>query len=184
MVQINWISDYFNSIQKNIQTRSVWNIWSWILVCILLLLLISYIYSIFLKQDLDRQIWEKLEQSQEIASAISVIQSNNEHRKYQIAQYLHEEKRSIQWYPIVQSLINTFEKLQTQYNYQWLTIQDFQINTDKIIVKGSAQNLDIMYQNPSVLDTFQELEYIKSIDIPYYKKFTDNFEFLLEATLQ
>lgn len=183
MVQINWISDYFNSMQKNIQTRSVWNIWSWIIICVLLLLLISYIYSIFLKQDLDEQIWEKLEQSQEIASAISAIQSNNEHRKYQYNIYMKKKEvyNGIQLYNLWSIHLKNYKRNITINDLLYKIFKSILIKT---IVKGSAQNLEYHVSKSKCIRYISRIRIYKKYSISYYKKFTDNFEFLLEATLQ
>lgn len=84
----------------------------------------------------------------------------------------------------VKELVATFEKLQTIYSATELGINDFQINFDKISVKGSVENLNTVYATWWVLDTFSNLSFLDTIDIPYYKKYGWRYEFLLEWTIK
>lgn len=107
--------------------------------------------------------------------------------RYDHAKYLDHNVQFFNRYANTRNLTMIYEKLQEISSTSQLTISSFIIKNDSIQIKWEVWDMQVMYgtpQNPWLIKKFSTLKFLDNIDIPYYRKNGDVFEFTLVAMIK
>lgn len=107
--------------------------------------------------------------------------------RYDNAKYLDHNVQFFNRYTNTKNLTTIYERLQELSFTSQLTLSSFIIKNDSIQIKGEVADMQVMYgtsQNPGLIKKFGALKFLENIDIPYYRKNGDMFEFTLVATIK
>ena len=107
--------------------------------------------------------------------------------RYQNAQYLDRNVDFFNRYTNTRNLTTIYDRLQEISSANQINISSFIIKNDSIQIKGEVSDMQVMYgtaENPGLIKKFSSLKFLDKIDIPYYKKNGDMFEFTLVAMIQ
>jgi len=104
---------------------------------------------------------------------------------------LEAETNTMPWADRINKVIEMLNELQnlTSNQSETISLSDFKVSLDTISLRGKVSSLLLLYySNPekniiSLLDRFEQLDFIKDIKIKTYDKDTENnvFGFVLEA---
>jgi hypothetical protein len=107
--------------------------------------------------------------------------------RYDIAKYIWSQVKFFNRYSNTKNLIAIYEKLKVFSINNQLILSNFIIKNDSVQIKGQVSNMNLMYgseNSPWLISRMSSLKFLNNIQIPYYRKNDNNFEFTLVATLQ
>lgn len=138
--------------------------------------------------------WESVELNQQIVDRQeSVLAQQQElqkittlepYRRFKIAQLILASEKHLSWEVSIQYLIDLFDQLQAVDITSNISLDDFQIHTDKVTLRGTVDNMQTIYASGGLLDKFIALDFVSHLEIPFYKQIGNSYEFILEATLK
>ncbi len=106
---------------------------------------------------------------------------------------LEEKKVSIPWSKHIKQIFTILQDLQevSAGSNETVVLSDFEVSLDKIKLNGKVTTLKALYYNApsgnfrSLFDRFQELDFIKDLEIKNYEKSDKKyFDFVLHAKVQ
>ncbi len=141
------------------------------------------------KNNLTKQyVAEKTKKLQEVKKK---FWNNDEiYEKYTFAQKINDEYKTMPWNQRINLIVEKIKELK-EMNYQWNTINlsNFSVSLDRLVVNWEVSNLLVLYRSSknkhfkSVIEMFQDLDFVKDIKIRTYKSDWDKIKFVLDANL-
>lgn len=170
--------------------HSKWNLFYRLLLMISILAIVGFIYfkvdiyltnqKIAINKDVIAQ------QDEELAQ----FSNNSGYARFLYAQKLDLEIDAMNWSDRINKVADMLDDLRRVDGSQSETIElsDFVVGLDKISLRGTVSNLALLYYNSnsgykSLLDRFEELDFIRDMEIKTYEKKDWNYEFVLEANV-
>ncbi len=143
--------------------------------------------SIFLFQ---KQIDQKRTSLSEQEKELSKHESSTSYDKFLLVSDLEQKITKMPWFEHIPQLFEIFQDLKNldPATNDMIILSDFNVSLDEITVKWSVSTLRELYYNSptgsfyALLDKFQELDFIRDINIRTYNRVSDRyFEFVLNA---
>lgn len=160
------------------------------LVFLLLLTIWLFVFlkvSMFLFQNKIDQDKDALTQQE---SQLSDHESAMSYDKFLLVSDLENKATEMPWFEHIPKILEIFQDLKNldPTSSDVIILSDFNVSLDEITVKGSVATLKALYYNSpngnfkSLLNRFEELSFIKDINIRTYDRVGDKyFEFILNA---
>ncbi len=159
-----------------------------VLSTIALLSMLWFIAWYFLLQleskDLELQLGERQEKVLTAQQELQKITSQWPYRRFKIAQLILSTEKRISREQTISYLIDLFDQLQSLDVTSNISLDDFQIHTDKVTLRGTVDDMQTIYGSGGLLDRFIALDFVNHLEIPFYKQVGNGYEFILEATLK
>ena len=116
----------------------------------------------------------------DIDTDINTAMKNDRYVKYAAAKDIIAT-HSFAWrWDRLSRIMNVFAKLQ-QLGWANVHFSDFSVDFSSLTLKWTVSDLKLVYGKWWVIDQFNELEFLKTISIPDYKKTDDGYTFSLVA---
>jgi len=121
---------------------------------------------------------------------LSAHESATSYDKFLLVSDLEQKATDMPWFEHIPKILEIFQDLKNldPTSSDIITLSDFNVSLDEITLKGSVSSLKALYYNSptgnfkALLDRFEELDFIKDINIRTYDKVSDKyFEFVLNA---
>ena len=160
------------------------------LVFLLILSIGAFVFlrvSIFLFQ---KQIDQKREILIQQEKELSEHESSISYDKFLLVSDLEQKITNMPWFEHIPKILEIFQDLKNldPASSDMIILSDFNVSLDEITVKWSVSTLRALYYNSptgsfkALLDKFQELDFIRDINIRTYNRVSDRyFEFVLNA---
>lgn len=131
---------------------------------------------------------------EQIATTQQVLESKGAEEdfiKLALARNIEQEQTKIKRAEHIKLLIQIIQEIQdTNYvGSNAITLSDFQVDTEKLSLKGKVTNLILLYHSLpernyiSLIDRFVNLDFTESVSIKEYQKVGDIIEFTLHADI-
>ncbi len=105
--------------------------------------------------------------------------------RYKATEKLMELDTTINWRESIIYLIGLYDIMKALgSNQNRLTFSDFQINSDRIIVRGTVPTMGEIYKEKWLLERLENFEFIEHIRIPFYNEESGVFSFVLDAKIK
>lgn len=171
-------------MRRHITSIPFWSVVVGIVVLILLGIISWYIRLQFESISLEKEITARQEQLMTKQQELQAINIQDTYRRFKIAQIIISGEKQLGRESSISYLIDLFDTLQKVDQNTNISLDDFQIHTDKVTLRGTVDEMQTIYGSWGLLDKFIELEFVEHLEIPFYKQVWSSYEFILEATLK
>ena len=132
---------------------------------------------------------QKQAELQKLQQQIQELWGEEQYTRLELARKIVQDINTLPRSKHIPLLIDMLQELQdTNYvGSNRIQLTDFSISLDEIRLKGKVSNLVLLYQSlesrwyTSLIERFQQLEFIEQLAINKYKAFGDGIEFVLSA---
>lgn len=153
-------------------------------IAIVTLLLTVAWYSFLLVQNY-RYTWQLTNQQlaiDSLSNEIELAKNNKEYVKYVAAQWVVQTQGQVAWWwDRLSRVMSVFTTLQGLWGGANVRFSDFALDFSVLHLKGTVSNLQLVYMKSWIIDKFNELWFLKNINITDYKKTEDGYAFTLVA---
>lgn len=108
-------------------------------------MIILFFYVEWKKPLLQQALDQKQTELSNFSKSLIEKSKNTDHQKYKIAKIIEKQSIPLVRESTIKELVMMFDQLQGRFSTDELTINDFQINIDKVSVRGSVINLQTVY---------------------------------------
>jgi len=112
------------------------------------------------------------------------------YKRFLLWQYIINNIDQTSWYDTITQLIDIFNNFKNIGNNDGLSLTDFQVDLDEIKLKWKVSNLSVMYGDSKkdftwwVISKIESLPFVDFVEIPFYNKNIDSYEFDLTAKIK
>lgn len=186
------VSFYFFSIAMSLsQITQTWRRYYILLALFTILALVAWSWAEGYSYYLERQIHLVDQGISQKKSQISELLSEANFQHYLQIKDLTSQNTQIPWSNYVYKILEILESIKAvQEERGGVELSDFKVDLNKLSLNGVVSNLRILYGNREnkggLLDSFNQLEFLKDITIRKYQKSPENpraFEFTLSANV-
>ncbi len=158
-------------------------------------LVVSFWFFVYYKSSSYRWRTQTLVKKQEqIAATQKIVESKGSEEnfiKLALAREITKDNTKIPWAEHIKSLINIIQEVQdTDYvGSNVIELSDLSIDDNHLTLEWSVSNLILLYHSvpeknyKSLIDRFNELDFITTLEIREYKKIGDRINFSLDADI-
>lgn len=134
------------------------------------------------------------EKNEQITATQKIVESKGTEEnfiKLAIARDIEQNSENIPWAEHIKSLIAIIQEIQ-ETDFVWsnvLKFTDLVVDSDKLELQGEVTNLILLYHSVpeknylSLIDRFDSLDFIKTMQIKEYRKAWDVIQFTLNADI-
>lgn len=117
--------------------------------------------------------------------------NQDSHQRLDKADYINDHHQDVPWTQRIEKVVTVLQTLQ-KINYEWseaITLYDFSVSLDQMRLKGETSALKLLYYTSenrnytSLLELFQNLDFVEHIEVKEYRTHNDMIEFSLLANL-
>ena len=121
----------------------------------------------------------------DLQKQLDTLRTSQDVVRFDIAKYIETKEKTTEWSQNITNLIAMYTKLKalSQSSNEKFVLSDFIVDTDQISVKGKVTDMRYVYVTNGIIDRFVGLDFVKEVQIPYYKKAGDYYEFVLQASV-
>lgn len=180
MFKIN--KTFYNKEEK------IFKILLWFLIIIIWIFVYFKINIYLIQNNIEEQKINLNQEEEKLAEYEKVV----DYKKFMLTKNLEEKSTNMPWFEHIPKIMAIFEDLKNvdASSTDTITLSDFKVSLSEISLKWSVSSLKALYYSSpngkfkSLLDKFQELDFIKDMEIKNYEKVWDRyFEFVLNAKL-
>lgn len=157
-------------LRRKITNIPFWSVMISIVIVILLALISRYIRLQFESMSLEKEITARQEQLMMKQQELQQLTTQDTYRRFKIAQIIISGQKQLGRENSISYLIDLFDQLQSVDQNTNITLDDFQIHTDKVTLRGTVDEMQTIYGSGGLLDRFIALEFVEHLEIPFYKQ--------------
>lgn len=143
-------------------------------------IIIGGAYAYAQTKNYESRIQKEQEAISVLDNDISAAMKDERYTKYAAAKYIVSTNPVSWWGDRLSRILNIFAKLQQLWGPN-VRFSDFGLDYTALSLRGTVNDLKLMYGKGWIIDQFNWLEFLKNISIPDYKKTEDGFTFSLVA---
>ncbi len=112
------------------------------------------------------------------------------YKRFLLWQYITNNIDQNSWYDTITQLIDIFNNFKNLWNNKNLTLSDFHVDIDEIKLKWKVSTLAMMYGDSKenftgwIISRIESLSFVEFVEIPFYNKGIDSYEFDLTAKIK
>lgn len=112
------------------------------------------------------------------------MQKDEWYKKYLSAKLVAQEKNTLKWKDSLEYLINLLDELTAlDAEDRSVALENFQVTPEKVNLRGTVASISTIYREGGIIDKFTQFNFIDFLDIPFYRKNGETFQFVLDATI-
>ena len=159
--------------------------WKYIMFLSILFIILRGIYTAFLYYKiiiLNKKLENLDTQINDVEKQIALLKEDEKIKKYLLLKDVYEQIQPTKWSYIMRKMYDIIQKVD-KISYWKFEINNFVINMEQLNLVWKVNDLSIVYSSGWIIDQFEELPFIKKMNIPYYKRVNNMFEFSLNANI-